>query len=224
RYNLIKIEPDGGAMTFLWYPDFQTEKHPRLREATRINAAGKVKKMTWGGARTPIFHRKELILPVVERHKTAIPREGISRPIRHAVLRGLLTSGMSVLDYGSGRGDDAARLRRACLTVQAYDPHFAPGTPRPADFVNLGFVLNVIEDPDERRRVLHHAWKLARRVLVVSVLQGDPGNRSRYRDGTLSGTGTFQWFPTDAMLERWLGPLGGKLIRLDGGIYAVTRS
>lgn len=222
-YNLIKFDPAGLFVTFLWYPGFAHEKHPKLRLATRINQQGQIKRMEWKGAKTPIFHRKELILPVVERHKTAIPRDHLSRPLRLAIEGGLLGYGMTVLDYGSGRGDDARRLKRAGLTVQAYDPHFAPGTPRPADFVNLGFVLNVIEDPQERARVLRDAWRLARRVLVVSVLQGDPGNRSRYKDGTISSTGTFQWFPSDAVLARWVGELGGKVRPLGPGVYAVER-
>jgi hypothetical protein len=34
--------------------------------------------------------------------------------------------------------------------------------------VNLGFVLNVIEDVDERVSALRQAWELACRLLIVS--------------------------------------------------------
>ena len=39
----------------------------------------------------------------------------------------------------------------------------------PADIVNLGYVVNVIEDPDERLATLQDAWHLAREVLVVAA-------------------------------------------------------
>ena len=36
------------------------------------------------------------------------------------------------------------------LDAVGWDPHFAPDTPKePTDVVNLGFVINVIEDSDE---------------------------------------------------------------------------
>jgi hypothetical protein len=42
-------------------------------------------------------------------------------------------------------------------------PVYAPnGARREADVVNLGYVVNVMEDPSERREVLRRAWSLAR--------------------------------------------------------------
>ena len=50
------------------------------------------------------------------------------------------------------------------------DPAFFPDETRtPADVVNLGYVINVIEDPAERVVVLAAAWELARKVLIVSA-------------------------------------------------------
>ena len=37
--------------------------------------------------------------------------------------------------------------------------------------VNLGYVVNVIEDPSERAEALRLAWKLTRQVLVVAAWQ-----------------------------------------------------
>ena len=39
-----------------------------------------------------------------------------------------------------------------------------------ADVVNLGYILNVIEDPRERTETLRRAYALARRALVVLPL------------------------------------------------------
>jgi hypothetical protein len=42
----------------------------------------------------------------------------------------------------------------------------AKGARRPADVVNLGFVLNVIEDPRERTETLKAAWSLHKRCFA----------------------------------------------------------
>ena len=39
-----------------------------------------------------------------------------------------------------------------------------------ADVVNLGFVVNVIEDPAERVDAMHKAFSLARRVIAIGVM------------------------------------------------------
>ena len=62
------------------------------------------------------------------------------------------------------------RLHRMGIPVTGWDPAFFPDEERtPADIVNLGYVVKVIEDPDERVVVLAAAWELARRVLIVSA-------------------------------------------------------
>ncbi|WP_200234961.1 hypothetical protein [Thiohalocapsa halophila] len=51
-----------------------------------------------------------------------------------------------------------------------------------ADIVNLGLVINVIENVDEPLEALTRAWSLARGLLVVSVMlanQGHPGALGR---------------------------------------------
>ena len=51
-----------------------------------------------------------------------------------------------------------------------WDPVHAPDSAKhEADVVNLGFVLNVIEDPAERVDALLDAWKHTRRALLVSI-------------------------------------------------------
>jgi hypothetical protein len=103
-----------------------------------------------------------LALPI-HRHRTALYRTGLSKPIREALDAGLIKQGTSIFDYGCGRGSDAELLRDLGYTVSAWDPAFFPDERKTnADVVNLGYVLNVIENPRERLEVLHDAWAHAR--------------------------------------------------------------
>src|SRR5262245_41316533 len=87
----------------------------------------------------------------VRRAKTALSRRAYSTPVKHARGDGLINGATTVLDYGCGRGDDVARLRGEGITCTGWDPVHNPAQPpAEADVVNLGYVLNVIEDPAER--------------------------------------------------------------------------
>jgi hypothetical protein len=132
----------------------------------------------------------------IARHKTAIFRKRLSRPVQTLLEYGLLTKGTSFLDYGCGQGNDVERLQQMGYTVSAWDPVYQPnGRKEPAEVVNLGFVLNVIEEPLERMKVLREAFDLTRRVLVVSTLVATSGTAAMgkpYKDGILTGRNTFQ--------------------------------
>jgi len=122
---------------------------------------------------------------------------------------GLLEDGVSVLDYGCGRGDDVRALRAAGIDAVGWDPHFAPdrNALAPRHVVNLGFVLNVVEDPAERRDVLRRAFALAERCLAVAVMlvgKGDVSGHRPHGDGFLSSRGTFQRYYTQAELRAFL--------------------
>ena len=61
-------------------------------------------------------------------------------------------------------------LRALRVDARGWDPYFAPNEPVvPSDVVNLGYVLNVIEDLAERAQTLRRAFALAREVLGVEV-------------------------------------------------------
>jgi DNA phosphorothioation-associated putative methyltransferase len=144
----------------------------------------------------------------VERHRTALTRVALSRPVDRAVRDGLITRETSVLDFGCGRGGDVDRLNRIGIQCTGYDPIFRPATELPpSDVVNLGYVVNVIEDPQERERTLRRAWSLARRVLVVAArteaeAEGVAG--TTYGDGLLTTNQTFQKFYTQDALRLWI--------------------
>jgi DNA phosphorothioation-associated putative methyltransferase len=74
-----------------------------------------------------------------------------------------------------------------------------------SDVVNLGFVINVIEDAAERVDVLHRAFALANGVLAVSVmLYGQDTNSRPYGDGVITSRGTFQKYFSQAELKDFL--------------------
>src|SRR5437879_2976122 len=90
----------------------------------------------------------------IPRHKTAIRRGDFSRPVKCLLRDGLLDRSLTLFDY-------------AC---DGWDPvHRSGGLRREADVVNLGYVLNVIENPGERSQTLQQAWQLCRQLLVASV-------------------------------------------------------
>ena len=87
----------------------------------------------------------------MERHRTAIVRRDLSQPMQLLMRFGVVAPGRSVFDYGCGQGADVDALASQGFDAFGWDPHHAPSGPRrPADVVNLGFVINVIEDPRER--------------------------------------------------------------------------
>jgi DNA phosphorothioation-associated putative methyltransferase len=139
----------------------------------------------------------------IARHRTAISRSSLSTPMRALAQWGYLDGAPTVLDYGCGRGDDVRALCAAGVLATGWDPHFAPDAPRePSDVVNLGFVLNVIEDPDERSSALRAAFGLARRVLSVAVMLNGRGGGAEHADGVLTTRLTFQKYFGQAELRR----------------------
>ena len=156
-------------------------------------------------------------------------RDGMSRPIRLALLHEIISDDTTVFDYGCGRGDDITRLARRGIKAGGWDPHHKPNAKRQlANVINLGYVLNVIEDPIEREQTLRQAWKLARNVLVVSArldYELDDAHVAAFGDGWVTKQGTFQKFFTHEELGEWVGALLGEPpVAAGPGIYYVFRN
>lgn len=165
----------------------------------------------------------------IARHKTAMSRNDLSRPMRQAYHDGLLDGGASIFDYGCGRGDDVRILSTLGYSIAGWDPGHNPDNPKiKSDLVNIGYVINVIEDLAERRAALSDAWSLATGVLVVSArLDWDPdaGNGKPFGDGLLTSTGTFQKYYAPEELKTFIeSTLGQTAITAAPGIYYVFRN
>lgn len=134
--------------------------------------------------------------PAIDRSRTAIVRGGASRPIRLAIEGGVLSETQTFFDYGCGRGEDIKVLTREGYQATGWDPvHAKENALEPADVVQIGYVLNVIEHPGERVETLGKAWNLAGEAMVVAVQTTmakpkSPGRR--FSDGFLTSRGTFQ--------------------------------
>ena len=144
----------------------------------------------------------------VARHKTAIRRGDLSLPVKCLLRDELLTTATSFFDFGCGHGHDLAMLGSRGFRCDGFDPAFRPATnPMPAEVVNLGYVINVIEDISERTATLRRAWGLAERLLVVSAqihVKGRGRSQVEFGDGVLTRIGTFQRFYAQGELKEYL--------------------
>jgi DNA phosphorothioation-associated putative methyltransferase len=187
----------------------------------RLQAAGLVVQ----GAK--LLRREENAIDVA-RHRTAIIRRDLSQPVQMLMAHQIISAQTTVLDYGCGLGDDVAALAGNGFEAFGWDPHYAPNGPRqPADVVNLGFVLNVIEDRHERAETLKAAYHFARRALSVAVMPigkaAFDGLRP-YGDGYLTSRGTFQKYFAQQDLRDFIADVTGEApVAFAPGIFVVFR-
>ena len=167
--------------------------------------------------------------PTIARHKTAIARFDFSRSIQFALSDGLVNNNTAVFDYGCGQGGDLSRLNDMGISASGWDPVHAPdGVLQKAPVVNLGYVINVIEDPVERQETLQKAWSLAEKVLIVSARLATEaralGNTTECADGYLTSLGTFQKFYEQHELKTWIEQsLETSALPAGPGIFYVFR-
>lgn len=167
-------------------------------------------------------------VPEIERHRAAIYRVEISRPVRSAIESAILNNDTTFFDYGCGHGGDIDRVANLGYTSNGWDPYYRPDAERhAADVVNLGYVLNVIEDLEERRQALIQAWELTRKVLLVSaqVLINDrSSNQMAYGDGIVTSRNTFQKYYDQEELKKYIDEvLNVDAVPVALGIYFVFR-
>ena len=148
--------------------------------------------------------------------------------MRLALSEGLISPETSVLDYGCGRGNDVALLAGAGISCQGWDPKHCPlPPPAPADIVNLGYVINVIEDQEERVDALKRAWALTRHVLVVSArMRFETLGQvlAPYSDGFITSRGTFQKFYDHGELRDWISSATSEVpVAAAHGVFLIFR-
>jgi DNA phosphorothioation-associated putative methyltransferase len=168
------------------------------------------------------------MLTKVDRHRTAIRRTAFSRPIRIASEDGLITPDVSVFDYGCGHGDDIRHLLMSGINCRGWDPVHNPSAERvSADVVNLGYVINVIENPDERATVLREAWSLTKKLLLVSArLNHESATQqlAAFEEECLTNRQTFQKYYEQSELRDWINQvLGVSSIAAAPGVFYAFR-
>ena len=167
--------------------------------------------------------------PSANRARTAIGRAALSRPFKCAIADGLITNDTSIFDYGCGRGDDLRRLAEMGYQASGWDPVHRPDTPRTRSaVVNLGYVVNVIEDVSQRCEALRRAWALADQALIVSARLNVDGRALQesfsFADGCVTSRGTFQKFYEQHELRDWIDrTLAASAVPVAPGIFFVFR-
>jgi DNA phosphorothioation-associated putative methyltransferase len=155
----------------------------------------------------------------VQRHLTALSRTSLSAPVQTLIRHELLTPERSFFDYGCGKGSDMDALRAAGFSVAGWDPHYRETAPLyEAEVVNLGFVVNVIEDPAERVEAVQQAFKLTKGVLAVAVMlrSASDGGGVPYSDGILTSRNTFQKYFTQDEIRSYLEDVLSRPVHMVG--------
>jgi DNA phosphorothioation-associated putative methyltransferase len=155
---------------------------------------------------------------VVDRARTAMRRYQCSRPVALAAAQGLITKEKSFFDYGCGHGADIRFLKRQKIKATGWDPNHAPKEKlAESDVVNLGYVLNVIEDELERTQTLLNAFRLTRELLVVAV-RIDQGllTASEFNDGVITARGTFQKIYSQSEFRQYVETVLGCRVHMAG--------
>ncbi|HEY9864112.1 MAG TPA: DNA phosphorothioation-associated putative methyltransferase [Candidatus Obscuribacterales bacterium] len=318
-FTLIKFHTNQSVISYLFYPDFDSDPHPALTASFQVNVkTGQVNIMDYSNSdNPPILHRKETFVttnypdyqkfskltkseerlglletpklssrqefinsetrlyrtigtrkgwqqhlhkhgveihdhrvmklselthnltefnsenalhftPKIERHRAAIPRKHLSRPVRLALEAEVFQENSTFFDYGCGYGGDIQRLAEQGYTSSGWDPYYSPQTPQiESDIVNLGYVINVIECQNERREALTQAWNLAQKVLIVAaqvLVDAQEKGIMVYGDGVITSRNTFQKYYQQEELKVYIDQvLNVDAIPLDLGVYIVFR-
>nr|WP_316964650.1 DNA phosphorothioation-associated putative methyltransferase [Acaryochloris sp. CCMEE 5410] len=285
-FTLIKFQFDKPSISYLYYPEFERDPHPKLHASTQVDTrTGKLDYQDFSQrSNPPVLHRKETFLspnhplfqqfalltrqqellglledsrkigtlmswqqrlsqsgievhdhvlacPLktshsttvkrmkkessqptptmdqrqnsstlstrqIDRHRAAIVRHTLSKPVRLALEAGLFQVETTFFDYGCGHGGDIQQLANQGYATDGWDPYYRPNQDKhQADIVNLGYIINVIEDQRERRAALVEAWNLTNKILIVSaqVLVNDRNqDMVAYEDGIITSRNTFQ--------------------------------
>jgi DNA phosphorothioation-associated putative methyltransferase len=154
-------------------------------------------------------------------HLAAPIRRRMSCLSRKMLNMGLLTKSETHLDYGCGYGKDVEELIDLGYQSTGYDPYYFPQCPKKADIVTLGYVLNVIDDFQERRETLIKAWELTNKHLIIST--NIKGGKGCLNEKTTIET--FRKSFTSIELKGFVeSSLGYELIRIDKDKFIVSRN
>ncbi|MEG3842992.1 DNA phosphorothioation-associated putative methyltransferase, partial [Microcoleus sp. herbarium14] len=292
--TLVKFSLQQPKISYLFYPDFDSDAHPALQTSIQINLeTGEVKYFDYSNSENPpVLHRKEtfvtadypnyekfarltrceegwglldntsaigtregwlkylgycgveiqdhavverlkqenseLSIPNIERHKAAMVRNSLSKPLRLVLESDLFVDGATFFDYGCGYGGDVKCIAQEGYAASGWDPYYQPDTPRiSADIVNIGYVINVIESLAQRREALLNAWGLTKNLLVVAaqvLIDDSDRGQIAYGDGVITSRNTFQKYYEQEELKVYIDQvLNVDAIPVALGIYFVFR-
>jgi hypothetical protein len=153
-------------------------------------------------------------------HLAAPIRQRMSCLSRKMLNMGLLEKSETHLDYGCGYGKDVEELIKLGYQSTGYDPYYFPQYPKKADIVTLGYVLNVIDNFQERRETLIKAWELTNKHLIISTnIKGGKGSLNEKT--TIE---TFRKSFTSIELKGFVeSTLGYELIRIDKDKFIISK-
>ncbi|MFB2881624.1 DNA phosphorothioation-associated putative methyltransferase [Floridanema aerugineum] len=309
RANIVKFHTNEAKISFLFYPEFDTDPHPALQASIQVDL--KDRSINYRNYSTadnpPILHRKEtfvteeypnyaefaeltrqeeilglldktnfigtlrawqecldekgieirnhrifiitesgeeldfkennyqlpitnyqLLFPQIQRHRAAMVRRDISRPVRLALEANIFNQDSTFFDYGCGYGGDVKRIAEQGFVSYGWDPYYFPYNHIiAADIVNIGYVINVIECQKERREALLKAWELTKQVLIVSaqvLIDDERRGQVAYNDGFITRKNTFQKYYQQEELKVYIDQvLEVDSIPIALGIYFVFR-
>jgi hypothetical protein len=164
----------------------------------------------------------------IDRHKTALVRYELSAPMKSLARQGFLNGEYTIFDYGCGRGDDLRELEAHGITASGWDPNFRPDVNKTkSDIVNIGYVINVIEDQKERREAIQDAWNITNKLLVISAMLASKSYLAQftpYKDGVITSRNTFQKYYTQSELKQYIeNILQNKATAVSPGIFYVFK-
>lgn len=164
----------------------------------------------------------------IERHRTAIDRNQLSAPMQILAKHEYFDGNYSVLDYGCGKGDDIRELEAHEIDCIGWDPVHKPENDiEVCDIVNLGFVLNVIEEREERKETLVRAYEYADKLMIVSVMVAGESTISQfkpYKDGIITSRNTFQKYYGQSEFKYFLETtLHEDVIAAGQGIFIIFK-
>ncbi|WP_315861462.1 DNA phosphorothioation-associated putative methyltransferase [Stieleria tagensis] len=164
----------------------------------------------------------------IKRHRTAIKRASFSLPVKCMLRDGLLDKSKTMFDYGCGHGRDLDLLEDMEIECSGWDPSFRPDAAiTRTEIVNLSYVLNVIEDINERSQALRKAWSLCDSLLTVAAqieFAAPDKELEQFGDGVLTSRQTFQKYYNQHELREYLeSELGEDAISAAPGVFYIFK-
>ena len=165
----------------------------------------------------------------IVRHRTAIDRNKLSTPMQSLLRHDYFEGQYTIFDYGCGKGDDLTILKENGIEASGWDPVYSPDEPKAlSDIVNLGFVINVIENPKERKETLLQAYEQTKKILVVSAMLGGDSITSQFKeygDGVVTSRNTFQKYYTQNELKNYIADsLNQDPVAVGPGLFYVFKN